>query len=244
MSVTVLFHRVALPLLSSSKGHALTSSTICTCPELAPIIDSIIVVQRQLEYTSSNNSHLMDHYQLIRHQYHQQNSSAANALKALEPSDLEWRAIQGGYEYWAWVLGLNFTKMYWDPWIEAKRTAEVARLNVTAFEDEMSRLEKTTQVALEINHCLDRLAFVVYGGAAKGNCGGWIVEARDIFMLVRQLRGQSLDMGEVNPDLDNLDFLVYEGLAKGNCGSRIIQARDILMLVRRLWDRSRALRVL
>ena len=40
------------------------------------------------------------------------------------------------------------------------KTAEAARLDFAALEDEMSRLEKITQVALETSHHLNRLAYV------------------------------------------------------------------------------------
>ncbi|KAF6233849.1 hypothetical protein HO173_008061 [Letharia columbiana] len=46
-------------------------------------LDDVIAVQSQLEYTSLNISHLMDHYRLIRPQYHEHNSSAARALEVL-----------------------------------------------------------------------------------------------------------------------------------------------------------------
>ena len=156
--------------------------------EHAIFLESITVVQSQLGSIRSNVSHSINRYQLLRHHYHEHNSSAAKAVKVLEPNGLRRRAILGGYETWAY-LGLNFTKMYWDPWVEANKTAEAARLGLAALEGEMSRLEKITQVALETSHRLNRLAYVVHGGPTEGNFYRRTVEARDILMRARHLWG-------------------------------------------------------
>ena len=162
--------------------------------EHATFLDRMTIVQRQLGFIHSNISHLMNRYRLVRHQHHEHNSSAAKALKVLELNGPKRRAILGGYETWAY-LGLNFTKKYWDPWAEANKIAEAARLGLAALEDEISRLEKITQVVVDTSHHLNRLAFVVNERATEGNCDRCAVEAQDILVRLRYLWGGSLAMG-------------------------------------------------
>ncbi|KAF6230760.1 hypothetical protein HO133_000019 [Letharia lupina] len=158
-------------------------------------LDDVIAVQSQLEYTSLNISHLMDHYRLLRPQYHEHNSSAARALEVSERSGFKKGLIAGKFVTWAY-LGVNFTKWYRDPWVKAHKTFKAAQLGVATFEGEMSKLESIAQVIQEVNHHLDRLAFVVFEDVVKGDCYSCMVRTRDILMLVRQLWGRLLAMGE------------------------------------------------
>ena len=76
--------------------------------------------------------------------------------------------VKGELEVWA-HMGINFTKWYWDPWVEARQRSEAARLGFATFEGETLKLESVAQGVQKISRHLDLLSLAV---SAKGcvNC--------------------------------------------------------------------------
>ena len=137
-------------------------------------LDNATVIESRLGDVSSNIQTLTDHYR--RHQLHFYSKvlEAAEALEAAEPRAYQKRLVAGQMEVWA-RIGVNFTKRYWDPWVEAHRRSEAARSGLATFEGETLKLESIAQGVWDIKHHLTRLSLAV----SRDDCRDCVVEKRD-----------------------------------------------------------------
>ena len=137
-------------------------------------LDNATVIESRLSDVSSNIQTLTDHYRNHQVHFFSKILEAAKALKAAEPRAYQKCLVAGQMEVWAW-MGVNFTKRYWDPWVEAHRRSEAARLGLATFEREMLKLESIAQGVQEIKEHLYCLSLAV----SRDDCRDCVVEKRD-----------------------------------------------------------------
>ena len=119
--------------------------------------NEINLVSKQVRYTWANTSWLYTLYSSVQPAYHEYNSTIT---KALERTQLDSRKslMITAQPLILKLVGVDFEKMYWDPWKENEQIFEKIQPSIVALEKELERLGRIDKVTREVGGSLDILA--------------------------------------------------------------------------------------
>ena len=144
---------------------------------LPDFLDDAAVIERRLSAVSLHVATLTNHYVRYSQDLLRSQREASKALETTVPTDYLRRLVTSDMEVWAFI-GINFTKLLWDPFVDAYQRKETAGRDFATLQDEMQTLKSIAQGVRETMESLQDLTLAV----SRNDPGDVVVERRASLM--------------------------------------------------------------
>ena len=136
----------------------------------------LTLTQTRLDSIIHEIAGLFDLYQSIAPAYYNLESAAEEELESGQLSFWQHLAVASQLEEWKWI-GIDFEKIYWDPYIEKLMKWKEVESGTNALKGEIQRLEQITQVAQKVLQHLKDFGQVIMDIADKKEDKGKMMES-------------------------------------------------------------------